>query len=136
MSEVLIVDDDGDLRECLREIFTFKDYEVYEASNGAEALTLSQKTTLRLIITDIDMPVMNGIDFLKQYRKLNSSTPVAVMTGGHSFPEDYVRGLRANSLSSRRLPIYTLSLMNYSLTLLKISHRFHTHTVAFLISHP
>jgi YesN/AraC family two-component response regulator len=83
MKTILIVDDEPLLRDCLRDVLSAQRYIVLEASNGAEALMVVRTQTVDLILTDVDMPVKNGIEFLKEFRAINQTTPVIVMSGGH-----------------------------------------------------
>lgn len=82
MKTVLIVEDDDLLRQMLTEVFTSNRCKVLEACNGAEALLLLQSQSVDLILTDIDMPVKSGLEFLKEFRAFNRSTPAVVMSGG------------------------------------------------------
>jgi two-component system, chemotaxis family, chemotaxis protein CheY len=62
---VLVVEDDPDVREAIREIVEYEGYEVAEASNGKEALEyLRVRPGPCLVLLDLMMPVMNGFDFL------------------------------------------------------------------------
>lgn len=95
MNKVLIIDDDCDLLECLRETFLFKGFVVLIATNGQEALDILTTDNVDLILTDIDMPKMSGIEFLKKYRLINSQTPIAVMSGGSKFSKEDILSLGA-----------------------------------------
>lgn len=61
---VLLVDDHAELRECLQRIVERAGYLVELAANGAEGLERLRKGRIDLVVLDIDMPVMNGRDFL------------------------------------------------------------------------
>ena len=78
---ILIIEDEEDLRTCLKNILTAKKCHVLEAANGAEALIILQTQHVDAILTDIDMPVKNGLEFLKEFRASNHTTPVIVMSG-------------------------------------------------------
>ncbi|GBR49048.1 response regulator [Neokomagataea thailandica] len=69
--KILIVDDTRTLRDLLRMELLRAGYEVEQAGDGHEALSVLAKSTPRLIITDFNMPNMNGIDLVKSVR----STP-------------------------------------------------------------
>ncbi|MDR0305249.1 MAG: response regulator [Chitinispirillales bacterium] len=65
---ILLVDDNHDMLDLL-EIFLYKDYEVITALNGFEGLKKAEEQLPDVIITDITMPVMDGIRFFNQIRK-------------------------------------------------------------------
>ena len=77
---ILIVDDSEFMRDIISQTLEVKDYTVLQAYNGKEGLDVFKSNTLDLIITDINMPEMDGITFIKEIRKINSSLPVIVLT--------------------------------------------------------
>ena len=81
MANALVVDDSRALRMILGRTLKEVGYEVCEAANGKEALDVidAQKTTLRLILTDWNMPEMNGLELLKRVRKDPQLSSVAVV---------------------------------------------------------
>lgn len=66
--QVLVVDDDAPIRELLRNILEDAGYRVRLAVNGAEALTLARVERPDVMLLDIGMPVVNGIEFVREYR--------------------------------------------------------------------
>ncbi len=83
MAKVLIVDDEQSIRRTLREILEFEKYEVDEASDGLECLVKLKRTQYDVVIMDIKMPKMDGMDALERIQLLTSDTPV-VMISGHA----------------------------------------------------
>ncbi|HTJ50149.1 MAG TPA: two-component regulator propeller domain-containing protein [Cyclobacteriaceae bacterium] len=85
LKSLLIVEDDEEIRGFLREYFE-KDYRIFEASNGAEGNESASTHHPDLIITDIMMPVMNGIDFCKLLKSniRTSHIPVIMLTAKSS----------------------------------------------------
>lgn len=85
---VLVVDDEPDVRKVVRMTLEKAGYDVIEAEDGEKAIEEIKKgensILLNLIITDIRMPNMNGIDVINYYRKEWSSVPIIVLTG---FPD-------------------------------------------------
>ena len=81
-ARVLVVDDADTIRDHLKNIFTSDGYDVTEADRGASGLEASQKEQFDLIVTDVNMPDMNGIDMIAKLREdsMNLSTPVMVVT--------------------------------------------------------
>ena len=81
MSEsILIVDDEEIIRESLSFILTKEGYQVQEASDGRMALELVKKDSFDLILTDLEMPEMKGIELLEQVSVLSPETPVVIVT--------------------------------------------------------
>ena len=78
---LLIVDDEEVLRESLQELFRSNGYEVVTSSDGAEALELSRKQAFSVILSDNQMPRMNGLDFLAQARLLQPHATRILITG-------------------------------------------------------
>jgi len=85
---VLVVDDEPDVRKVVRMTLEKAGYTVIEAEDGEKAIAEVKKDEnsllLSLIITDIRMPKMNGIDVINYYRKEWPSVPLIVLTG---FPD-------------------------------------------------
>ena len=81
-ARVLVVDDADTIRDHLKNIFTSDGYDVTEADRGTSGLEASQKEQFDLIVTDVNMPDMNGIDMIAKLREdsMNLSTPVMVVT--------------------------------------------------------
>jgi len=82
---VLIVDDSGAIRKIIKKTIQISGFDVdnfYEASNGKEALEVLQDNWVDVVLTDIHMPEMNGLDLLKGIRKDDTlrSLPVIVIS--------------------------------------------------------
>ena len=78
---ILIVDDEPSIVEQLSQILARRVETLYTAGNGAEALACYRSCPLDLIISDIDMPVMGGIELLKSVREQDSRLPFILSTG-------------------------------------------------------
>jgi len=78
---VLIVDDDPQVRDVLHEIFLSADYECLVAGNGREGLDLFQAERPPLTVTDLKMPVMDGMGLLRGLREMDEDAAVLVLTG-------------------------------------------------------
>lgn len=91
MRRVLIVDDEAAVRSTLRAVLESQGYECGEAEHGVAALALVDQEHFDLIITDNKMPIMTGIEFLKQYaQKPDPKPPVIFFTGDISETEKEV----------------------------------------------
>jgi CheY-like chemotaxis protein len=79
---LLIVDDEPDIRTSLKERLEFNNYEVSTASNGLEALNLANSRKPDIIVTDIRMPVMDGLEMINALRQKEDTKhiPVIIMT--------------------------------------------------------
>jgi len=81
---VLIVDDEPAIRDMISRYLAKVGFSAITASNGLEALELFKERSPQVVITDVKMPSIDGIQFLKNVRKFNASTPVIFITG---FPD-------------------------------------------------
>ena len=82
---ILVADDDDAIRELVRALLEDEGYEVTEATTGQEALDALKERTCDLIILDVRMPGMTGLDVLKQLREQQGELPVILMTA-HGSP--------------------------------------------------
>lgn len=80
--KLLVVDDEESIRDVTEGYFMRKGYDVYTAGNGAEALEIIHEVPqLSCIFTDINMPVMDGLELAEKIRQIENTLPVVVMTG-------------------------------------------------------
>jgi urea transport system substrate-binding protein len=77
---ILVVDDDPDLRECLRLMLTSMGFEVTSAANGREALDDMESHDPDLILLDMKMPVMDGWEFCRALEGRDTRPPIVVLT--------------------------------------------------------
>lgn len=83
MARVLIVDDEKSIRRTLRDILEFEKYEVDEAADGMECLVKVQRQKYDVIILDIKMPKMDGMEAMERIQLLAPDVPV-IMISGHA----------------------------------------------------
>ena len=81
MGRILIIDDTPDLRTMLKDFLEGVGHEVLEAKTGTQGLEVIANECPDLVITDIIMPDMNGVDMMKNLRKTNKKLPVIVLSG-------------------------------------------------------
>lgn len=77
---ILVVEDDEDMQENLRRILVGSGYEVRLARNGAEAVALLESQLFHLILTDLVMPAMGGLQLLTEIRRRERNLPVVFLT--------------------------------------------------------
>jgi DNA-binding response OmpR family regulator len=83
MPRVLVVDDEPKAIELLQEFLTVKGYEVLTALNGEEALRKVKEERPHLILLDICMPKMDGLEVLKRVREIDREVGVIMVTAVH-----------------------------------------------------
>ena len=76
---ILIVEDDKDIREGIIEYLTECGYEMVGAKDGMDALAKFKENDFKLVILDINLPFVNGLEVLKEIRK-TSEVPVLMLT--------------------------------------------------------
>ena len=80
---ILIVDDDKMILDLLSEVFTkMYDLKVFKAENGLDGLDIFEKERIDIVLTDICMPGIDGIELSKRIRNQSPDAKIAVMTGG------------------------------------------------------
>ncbi len=92
MPTILIVDDDSMVRKMLVQAFQNDDYNILEASNGKSALRIFRDEKIDVVLTDIVMPDMEGIETIRELRKINLDVKIIAFSGGGSLsPEGYLK---------------------------------------------
>jgi CheY-like chemotaxis protein len=82
---VLIVDDHDEIRNLLKLALSDECYAVRSAENGAAALEIVRGDTFDVILIDVEMPVMDGVEFVSVYRSLpGHQAQLVIMTAGHN----------------------------------------------------
>ena len=89
---VLVVDDDRAVRDSLRRSLEFNDFEVVTASDGAEALAVIGNVEPDVVVMDVMMPRLDGLETTKALRAAGNNVPILVLTARDAVA-DRVRGL-------------------------------------------
>ena len=80
-ARILVVDDEENICKTLSRHFQYLGYEVQTAGNGREGLSVLEKMKIDVVISDIRMPVMDGVELLERVRREYPMTRVIMMTG-------------------------------------------------------
>lgn len=88
MKKILLVDDEDSIHLLYREELEDEGYEVHSALSGEEALAQLKIIAPDLVILDINMPGINGIDALRQIKEMNPSLPVILSSAYQEFKQD------------------------------------------------
>ena len=81
MASILIIDDDKAIRKTLTEILRYEGYKIDEAADGEEGLRKFSSTAYDLVLCDVKMPKMDGIEFLEKSKVINPDVPIIVVSG-------------------------------------------------------
>jgi two-component system, NtrC family, nitrogen regulation response regulator NtrX len=93
MAEILIIDDEKAIRKTLTEILSFEGYKIEEAADGEEGLKKFREKTYDLVLCDIKMPKLDGIEFLQKAGEVNPDVPI-IMISGHGNIETAVEAVK------------------------------------------
>ncbi|HEY5463173.1 MAG TPA: sigma-54 dependent transcriptional regulator [Hanamia sp.] len=81
MPSILIIDDEKAIRKTLTEILGFEGYKIDEAADGEEGLKKFREKNYDLVLCDIKMPKLDGIEFLEKAKEINYETPIIIISG-------------------------------------------------------
>jgi two-component system, chemotaxis family, chemotaxis protein CheY len=76
---ILAVDDSPSVRQMVKLTLSGAGYDIVEAGDGAEGLSKARASTLDLVVTDLNMPVMNGLGLIRELRKLPAYRGVPIL---------------------------------------------------------
>jgi DNA-binding NtrC family response regulator len=93
MANILLVDDEKSIRKTLREILEYEGYSVSEAQDGAEGLRMIQEGDFDIVLCDIKMPKMDGLEVLEKAAQSNPDVPF-IMISGHGTLETAVDAVK------------------------------------------
>jgi len=79
--KILVVDDDVQSRNFVLEIFRSASYAIVTANDGSEGLVAFKEFQPSLVITDLQMPNMDGLEFIKAIRSIRSAVPIIAISG-------------------------------------------------------
>lgn len=93
MSNILLIDDERAIRKTLSDILSFEGYKIKEAGDGEEGLRMFQERVYDVVLCDIKMPKMDGIEFLDKATNINPDVPI-IMVSGHGNIETAVDAVK------------------------------------------
>ncbi|HEY2720946.1 MAG TPA: sigma-54 dependent transcriptional regulator [Chitinophagaceae bacterium] len=96
MAEILIIDDEKSIRKTLGEILSFEGYKIEEASDGEEGLKKFKDKNYDVVLCDIKMPKIDGIEFLQKAGESNPDVPI-IMISGHGNIETAVEAVKTGA---------------------------------------
>lgn len=101
---ILIVDDEEELASTLAERLELRDFEVEVATGGSDALKLVRQRDFNVLIADVKMPGIGGLDLMAAVRRENPEVPVILFTG-HGSVAEADRGKRAGAFDYVMKPV-------------------------------
>lgn len=110
MTTILVVDDEPGVRDLLQDALEGAGYSVECATNGADGLDQLRRRSADLCVVDVNMPTMNGYEFLERLRAHDVHTPVLLLTARDS-SDDVERGLRVGADDYVRKPFNLAELL-------------------------
>ena len=96
MATILIIDDEKAIRKTLTEILSFEGYKLDEAADGEEGLKKFREKTYDVVLCDIKMPKIDGLDFLQKAVEINPDVPI-IMISGHGNIETAVEAVKTGA---------------------------------------
>ena len=110
-ARILVVDDEADIRELVRDILSEEGYSVEAAANAAEARAACAKQAPDLVLLDIWMPDTDGISLLREWQQAQSLTAPVVMMSGHGTVETAVEATRLGAIDYVEKPLSLAKLL-------------------------
>ena len=102
-SRILVIDDEAAIRDSLRMTLEYEGYEFVGAATGQEGLALVERENFDLVLLDVKMPGMDGLDVLGRLHSMNETLPV-VMISAHGTPSTAVDAIRRGALDFLEKP--------------------------------
>lgn len=105
MPHVLIIDDDPDTLEVWAEVLSYAGHRVTAAASAREGLAAHRRDPADVIVADVLMPDMDGLELIGKVRELSPGTPVIAVSGGG----EYVKGTLCRKLAAQVGAVYALA---------------------------
>ena len=114
-SRILVIDDEAAIRDSLRMTLEYNGYEFIGAATGQEGLALAERESPDLVLLDIKMPGMDGIDVLGRLRSQNEALPV-VMISGHGTTSTAVEAIKRGAVDFLDKPFESIDRLLVTIT--------------------
>jgi YesN/AraC family two-component response regulator len=111
MKKILVIDDEEQVREVLKVALAENGYSVFEAENGKNGVQRFIEVNPDIVITDVNMPEMSGIDVTKKIKELKPDADVVIMTG-YGTEELVIQSLRSGATNYIKKPVDFNELMS------------------------
>jgi DNA-binding response OmpR family regulator len=108
--KVLVVEDDAMVRDVLTTLLGFDGFEVYQAADGAEGLSMAESMQPDIALLDVELPVIDGLEVCRALRKRAPETRIVMVTG-RSSAADELEGIAAGADVYLRKPFSPLELL-------------------------
>jgi len=122
MNTILVVDDDNATRHVLRTVLANAGYATSVAEDGVEALELLRSTPFDLLLLDVWMPRMNGLDLLAELRAIDISRPRVIVMTSDEAPETLLKIVRERAFKYVHKPVQAAQLLETVHEVLAASH--------------
>ena len=123
MASIIVLDDENHVRLLVKEVLEAMGHQVIEATNGKEALESLRDSAPSLLIIDILMPEMDGIETIRAIRRTNTDLPILAISGGFTIKNvdvlELARRLGATQILQKPFDIWSLMAMVQSLLAIK-----------------
>ncbi|MFI5275430.1 MAG: PleD family two-component system response regulator [Candidatus Saccharimonadales bacterium] len=120
MRKILVVEDEPELRDTYELILSTEPYEVRVASNGKQALEICQEKSYQLILLDLMMPIMDGVQFLENFKvEEHPNTKIIIISNlsmGEMLSKAMELGAQRSVVKADLTPKELLSLVRYEVT--------------------
>lgn len=110
MKKILIVDDEIEMAKELKNILEMEDYEISHAVDGQEAIEKFSREDIGLVLLDIKMPKLGGLEAFRKMKEINSSIPVIVMTGSFA-RKSAIQAVKEGAVEAISKPFDVVNLM-------------------------
>ena len=110
MFQILVVDDDRNMRMLLKAVLQAENYTVFTAENGEDALDVMDKEHIDLVVLDIMMPKMDGYAFTRLLRESNNNLPI-LMVSAKQLPADKQKGFLVGTDDYMTKPIDEMEML-------------------------
>ena len=108
MITILIVEDDNALRDAIKQELEDAGYHVLAAPNGKDGLSICESEQLSLVLSDVDMPTMDGVTLLRAVKEAKKQFPVVLMSGNLNMNRERAVGLGASDFFSKPVDVSRL----------------------------